>query len=155
MSRLILGLKLKRMKAFLPISVLGLSSFGLGYLTSDLEDSEVAPVCLVDTYQETSIVQLQGLEGDLLQTSISGPVRLVWGDAFVEGEGEHQIPLGQFLTEADRQFENFKYVGNAKTLKFYPADSYPARGTHPSVRRFFASREQAEAAGFVASKLVK
>ena len=143
------------MKAFLPAGALGLSSFGLGYLTSGLETPPVAPVCLVENYQETSIVQIQGLEGDSLQTSVSGPVRLVWNGEFVEGDGEHQIPLGQFLTEDDLQFEQYPYVGNAKTLKFYPADSYPARGTHPSVRRFFESREQAEKAGFVASKLVK
>ena len=44
---------------------------------------------------------------------------------------------------------------HAKTKKFYPAKSYPARGTEVRYRRFFQTTEEAIAAGFVPSKLVK
>lgn len=136
-------------------ALLGGSAFGLGSLSTQLENPSVEPICIEQSYQETSIVSFESLSGDLLKASVSGPVRLVWNEQFVEGDGLHDIPLGQFYNQEDKKFLDFAYVGNAGTYKFYPADTYAARGTHPSKRRFFASREAAEAAGFVASKLVK
>ena len=73
----------------------------------------------------------------------------------IEAEGGFQLPIGQLSTETDRALTEVEYVGNAKTNKFYPSSSYPARGTEVQYRRFFATKEAAEAAGFVPSKLVK
>ena len=139
----------------LPLGVVGLGAFGLGQLASALEPPDITPQCVTPAYQETTIVQLNELVGDQLKLSLNGPARVVWNNDYLEGDGEHTIALGQLPSEQDRDFRQFAYVGNAKTFKFYPSDSYPARGTHPTQRRFFASRSAAEAAGFVASKLVK
>lgn len=141
-------------KQVAPLGIVAASSFGLGYFSPETVPKD-APICLDSAYQEISIVELKELAGDLLKVNVSGPVRLVWNDDFTEGDGVHEVALGQLPYEGDRDFRNFKYVGNAGTYKFYPSDTYAARGTHPSKRRFFASRLEAEAAGFVASKLVK
>jgi hypothetical protein len=99
---------------------------------------------------------LQKISGDQLYLHISGPARILWAEKnIVENDGEHQIPIGQIPNENDLELTQFLYLGNAKTKKFYPSTSYPARGTEYRYRRFFNSRTDAEAAGFIASKLVK
>lgn len=109
-----------------------------------------------DAYQEISLIRFSDLEGDSLSFSISGPARVIWGsDQFVENDGEYLLPLGQFSTELDNLYQKFNYLGNAKTGKYYPTSSYPARGTEVRHRRFFQTRLEAESAGFIASKLVK
>lgn len=143
------------LKQVAPLGLVGLSSFGLGQVASDLESPALAPACVQNQYQEMVVVELQELLGDQLRLNINGPGRLVWNEAYVEGDGEHLVALGQLPSEADRDFRNFAYVGNAGTMKYYPSNTYAARGTAPEKRRFFATRQAAEAAGFVASKLVK
>ncbi len=109
-----------------------------------------------DKYQEISILKIKKISGDLLQTDISGPVRiLMGGKEAIEGEGEKNIPLGKIPNFKDLELRNFKYVGNAKTRKFYPSTSYPARGTDYRYRRLFNSKKEALEQGFKASKLVK
>ena len=112
-------------------------------------------MCLEERYQEIALLEFKALKGDLLLAHTDGPVRLIWNDSFIEGSGEHEIALGQLESDADKPFREFAYVGNVGTMKFYPADSYPGRGTDPLKRRFFANKEAAFAAGFTASKLVK
>lgn len=138
-----------------PTLVIGLLGFGLGKVANSFKTPKTAPLCLENTYQEISIVQLKELTGDVLTIDLNGPVRLVWNDDFVEGEGEKNVPLGQIKNKKDKDFWNFAYAGNAGTMKFYPSDTYAARGTHPTKRRFFETKDQAVAAGFKASKLVK
>ncbi len=109
----------------------------------------------VNDYQEISLVKFLSIQGDQLYFSISGPARIIWGEHFVEGDGDHVLPLGQFATPDDLKLASFAYTGNAKTSKYYPSGSYPARGTEVRYRRFFHTKLEAEQAGFVASKLVK
>lgn len=107
-------------------------------------------------YQEVSIIEFLELEGDQLKFEVFGPARLLWGeDKLLEGSGIHHLPLGQLPDGVDLKFKQFKYTGNAKTGKFYPSSSYPARGTAVRDRRFFKSKQAALAAGFIATKLVK
>lgn len=146
---------MKRFSAALPIFFTALSCFGLGAVSVLDKKLYAAPHCLAESYQEIALVQFEKLQGDQLLTTVNGPVRLIWNDDFVEGSGEHRVTLGQLPSEHDQVFRDFAYVGNSGTMKFYPSDTYPARGTDPVKRRFFASRAEAEAQGFVASKLVK
>lgn len=117
------------------------------------DDDSVAPVTLPDK-GEISIVHLQKLVGDAVVLETSGPVRVVWGkgERMVEGDGVHNIPLSQLPTEDDMKLDEFPFLGNEKTNKFYPSDSYPARGTEVIHRRFFDSYEAAISAGFEPSK---
>lgn len=105
---------------------------------------------------EISLIVLKAIKGDLLDLEISGPARILWGeDNMVEKDGTFQIPLGQILHDQDQKYLDFAFVGNAKTGKFYPSSSYPARGTEVQHRRFFATKQAALEAGFIATKLVK
>ena len=130
----------------------------IGFFFGKLQtkNTENLSICSSDSFQETSIVQLQKRQGDQLFLSISGPVRILWGKgALVENDGEYKIPLGQIKGEGDIVFEKFAYVGNEKTHKFYPSDSYPARGTAVQYRRFFQTKQEALEAGFIPMKGMK
>lgn len=103
-----------------------------------------------------AVMTIESRVDDQLQVSILDQGRIVWGqDSFIEGPGEFTIPWGQIATEHDLKLMDFNYVANTKTLKFYPSNSYPARGTAYWQRRYFMTQNEAESAGFVASKLVK
>ena len=105
---------------------------------------------------EVTIIELQSLLDDQLEFEIFGPGRVLWADdKLLEGSGVHQIPLGQLPNAQDLKFQDFYYTGNAKTGKFYPSSSYPARGTAVRDRRFFETKQAAIQAGFIATKLVK
>jgi len=109
-----------------------------------------------ENYQEISIIEFLGLEGDQLEFEVFGPARFLWAeDKLLEGSGIHQLPLGQLPNAQDLKFRNFKYTANAKTGKFYPSTSYPARGTAVRDRRFFQTKQAAIDAGFIPTKLVK
>jgi hypothetical protein len=146
---------MKVLKVFLPTLLIGFSAFGLGHLSALSVQQQEAPMCLENSYQEIAIIEFKEMVGDSLKTELSGKARLVWNDDFVEGDGEHLIAVSQLPSEHDADFRTFAYVGNAGTMKFYPSNTYAARGTDPIKRRFFPSQEAAKAAGFIASKLVK
>ncbi len=150
-------MKLVPFSTVIPLVIFAFLSFGLGHLiteknlkasTLEVEHQEPKP--------EISVIVLERVEGDQLHLEVSGPGRVVWGSTnFIEGDGWHQIPLGQIPDENDLAFKNFAYTGNAKTKKFYPSHTYPARGTAVKHRRFFQTKQAALEAGFIASKLVK
>ncbi len=142
----------KYFQLILPIITL-LLGFGFGHL--DSADDVTASVIPLKEFREISLVQLKSIEGDSLQATISGPARILWNKEMIEGDGEYQIPLGTIETPDDRLYTEFFYTGNAKTGKFYPSSSYPARGVEHIYRRFFDTKEAALKAGFIASKLVK
>ncbi len=146
---------MKDWKKGLPLLVITLASFGFGSVATLEKKVAAAPMCLEKQYQEIAIVELKAMEGDSLKTKVSGAVRLVWNEDFVEGDGEHLVALGQLPSEYDQNFRDFAFVGNTGTMKFYPSNTYAARGTDPVKRRFFVSKTAATEAGFIASKLVK
>ena len=104
---------------------------------------------------EMALIEFQKIVGDELQFEVFGPVRILWNENMLEEEGVLKMPLGQFSDHEDLKFKKFKYTGNEKTMKFYPSNSYPARGVRVEHRRFFQSIQAAKMSGFVASKLVK
>ena len=127
--------------------------FGMGNIQPSKLDTTIVPR---EIKPEISIIKLNAIKGDELEAEVSGPVRIVWGEKnFAENDGIHQIPLSQIPNENDLKFFQFSYVGNVKSKKFYPADSYFARGTEVQYRRFFLTKEEAIGAGFEASKSVK
>ena len=146
---------MKDWKVVVPTMVIGASGFGLGFFSRAIEPVNPEPLCLEEHHQEIAIVELKEVEGDLLNISTNGPVRIIWNDSFTTGDGNHEVPLGQLPSEHDKSFREFAYTGNTGTYKFYPSNTYAARGTHPSKRRFFATQTEAKTAGFIASKLVK
>ncbi len=100
------------------------------------------------------LIKLNGISGDALQAEIVGKARIVWSEEnFLEKSGD--IPLSQIPNANDRKFSQFPYTGNAKTMKFYPSDSYFARGVEVRHRRFFETKEGAVNAGFIPSKSIK
>lgn len=135
------------------ISFIVLLALSAGFLSGRMSAVPTAQEPLTcEQYTEISIIQLQKIVGDELAIDVSGPARILWGESMVENDGQYTIPLGQIKNENDLEFEKYPYVGNAKTMKFYPADSYPARGTAPEYRRFFDSKESAKSAGFIPMK---
>lgn len=144
------------MNSKLFLSVFGIIIFTSGFVigkttSSQNTDTEWKPR---EIPLEMSLIELKQRNGDVLKGTVSGKVRILWGDdQYLESKnGNIEIPLGQIYTEDDLEFFQFSYVGNAKTNKFYPSDSYPARGTEPKYRRFFKSRSEAEEAGFIPMK---
>jgi len=119
--------------------------------------SKAPPVIQIrEIKPEISLVQFKTIVGDSLSLNISGPVRILWaGENLVENDGDFTIPLSQIPTENDLKYEQFPYTGNAKTMKFYPSDSYFARGVEVRYRRFFRTKIAATEAGFVPSKGVE
>ncbi|MCF7812125.1 hypothetical protein K9M59_00760 [Candidatus Gracilibacteria bacterium] len=63
--------------------------------------------------------------------------------------------MGQIPDENDLEYKKFPYTGNAKTGKFYPSDTYFARGVEVQHRRFFQTQQEAVDAGFIPSKSVQ
>ena len=117
---------------------------------------QVSLPAIGQAHPEVTIIELQSLVADQLQLEVFGPGRILWAeDKLLEGSGVHKVPLGQLLNGEDLKFRDFYYTGNAKTGKFYPSNSYPARGTAVRDRRFFADKRAAIAAGFIPTKLVK
>ena len=101
-----------------------------------------------------ALIKINQISGDSLRAEIIGKARIVWSDEnFLEKSGD--IPLGQIPNENDRKFTTFTFTGNTKTMKFYPSDSYFARGVKVMHRRFFETKEGAVNAGFIPSKAVK
>ena len=140
-----------RNKHFITIILMTLIGFFVGSI--DFKDS--APE-IIEKPIESSIPQinLSQRNGDEIVAEISGEVKLTWGDSYVLQESG-SVFWGQIATVDDLVLKDFKYLANGKTKKFYPADSYPARGTEVKYRRFFQTKEDATNAGFIASKLVK
>lgn len=129
-------------------------SLGTGFLFGKIQPLEQESFCLTSDFPpEISIIQMKKIIGDALTVDISGPARIVWGDSkLVENDGKYEIPLGQIPQESDLKFTQFPYVGNEKTMKLYPADSYYARGTAVEHRRFFSTMQEALDQGFVPIK---
>lgn len=127
-----------------------------GFLVGRVDISPEVQVIESSSQPEIAIIELQKILGDTLYANISGPARIVWGDTqMIESEGEQKILLSQVPDTDDLEYKSFPYVGNAKTGKFYPSDTYWARGVEVKYRRFFQSKEEAVSAGFIASKSVK
>lgn len=144
------------MRPKIEISVGIVLLFGLGWGLGHLQFRTMSPPLPQPARAEIAILSIDSLAGDELKFEVFGPVRLVWGeDKMLEGEGWQRLPLGQLADEVDLQFKQFAYTANAKTGKFYPSDSYPARGTAVRDRRFFQTKSAAQAAGFTPTKLVK
>ncbi len=141
----------KQLETGLAGAALAVSGFFGGQLSSSGISSPI-----VESKPEIVIVSLESLVGDQLKFEIFGPGRVLWGEGkMVENDGWHEIPLGQLPNANDLEFRRYAYVANAKTGKFYPSTSYPARGTAVRDRRFFQTKQAAIAAGFIPTKLVK
>ena len=125
-----------------------------GYILGMLQSSTQSAPTLTKSTPTFSVIEMQKREDDQLMVKISGNARIVWGERsnVAEGDGLHAIPLGQIPSQNDLALTEYPYLGNAKTMKYYPSDSYPARGTEVQYRRFFATQEEAEAAGFIPMK---
>ncbi|MCF7831052.1 hypothetical protein K9M41_03620 [Candidatus Gracilibacteria bacterium] len=141
------------MKDKLGISVGIIGAIILGFLIGQLKLSpEVVEIVEKEIRPEVSLIQLKEIKGDMLELEISGPARIIWADDMVENDGFFQIPLSQISTENDRKYTEFPFTGNEKTKKFYPSDTYFARGVEVRYRRFFLTKEEAINAGFIPSK---
>lgn len=114
-----------------------------------------SPIPVQEIFPEISLVRFLEIDGDELLADVSGPVRLVWAESMIEKEGVARIPLSQFPMKWDIDAVSFPYTGNTKTQKFYPSDTYWARGVAPKNRRLFLTKEEAVKSGFIPSKSVE
>lgn len=130
-------------------------SAGFGFLAGSLpRGGDEVPMVSREIRPELGMVTLEKIDGDALSVKVEGDVRILWaGENSLEESGK--IFLGQVPTENDLKYTQFPYTGNAKTGKFYPSDSYFARGVAVPDRRFFETKEDAIAAGFIPSKSVE
>ncbi len=128
-----------------------MSGFILGRINTS--KPEFVPV-VQPIVAEQAEVKLLELNGDSLQVSLVGDVRVVWAEEnFIAENGE--VFLSQVPGAEDLKYREYKYTGNGNTGKFYPSTTSWARGVKVKDRRFFHTKEAALAAGFVASKSVK
>jgi len=136
------------------IILMTLIGFFVGKIDFAKPEAKVVEKEISEISREIPTVVLKTRDGDKIFAEISGKVKIIWADNYsLEESGE--IFWSQIPTKDDLKLSDFKYLGNAKTKKFYPAKSYPARGTEVRYRRFFQTKEEATAAGFIPSKLVK
>ena len=143
--------KNNKLISFATIILMTLIGFFIG--KTDFSKPEIE-IIETEIKPEIAKVVLQKRTGDKIFAEITGEVKIIWADNYsLEESGE--IIWSQIPTEDDLELDSFKYLGNAKTNNFYPANSYPARGTEVRYRRFFETKENALSAGFKASKLVK
>ncbi len=145
--------KLKTTAIIVISMLIGFITAGFGqtdFLTKKLKTSTIQEI------KVPSIVKFKKIVGDEIYLETMGDIKVTWpGQHVIENEENIQIPLGQIPDENDLKLREFPYVGNAKTKKFYPSYTYPARGTALKYRRLFLSKQEALDSGFVASKLVK
>lgn len=145
----------KKLKQVISLSISMIFGFFCGHFVVT-QKQEIIPLIKKEIKPEISLIQIQKIVDDELFFKISGPARILWAkENFVENDGIFSIPLGQIPNKNDLELEKFSFLGNEKTNKFYPSNSYPARGTEVRYRRFFKTKEKAIEAGFVATKLVK
>ena len=144
------------------IFALMITSFLIGFLGAKISDFTTQKrhqnaIIENEIEPEIPLIKILKRSGDLLHFEIETPAKILWNHTqFINQHSTNKvIPLGQIPTESDLKFQNFKYTGNAKTMKFYPSNSYHARGTEVRYRRYFQTREAAVTAGFKPSKLVK
>lgn len=138
--------------------VLGLIAFAGFWSGKQFQEPAFCETIQQETLPDTEDTTLRFIsrENDLLKVSLEGPGRIIVDQHLIfEEEGEHEFSWAQIPTDSDLELRNFLYLGNAKTQKFYETDSYPARGTEIKYRRFFQTREEAKAAGFIPSKNLK
>jgi hypothetical protein len=132
-----------------------IASAGIGFFSAFLmpDDSATYQVqaCPEPTFANFIFTRR---EGDRLFFQLEGDGQVFWGDdsIAVQSQTESELFLGQIPTDTDLALSDYPYLGNAKTGKFYPTDSYPARGTETRYRRFFDSRQAAIDAGFIPMK---
>lgn len=104
----------------------------------------------------TPLIKFIKIEGDEIFFETMGQIDILWpGKKEDKTEKIKKIPIGQIPNKNDLELSKFSYLANAKTGKFYPTYTYPARGTEVKYRRFFQTKQAAIDAGFIASKLVK
>jgi hypothetical protein len=154
----------QKIASFLNFIIIFIVGFFIGQIRSLYLNYNRTQAIYVDQYYNpaVSLVKLEKIIGDELYFSITGNSRVIWGENFRENSknqdknfNNFKLPLGQIPNEQDLELTKFKYLGNAKTKKFYPTNSYPARGTEYKYRRFFQTKQEAIKSGFIASKLVK
>ena len=105
---------------------------------------------------QKGIINFKEIVGDELRFTLAGEARVIFGsEKFIESEGEGAVLLSQIPSQNDLPFLKFPFTGNTKTMKFYPSNSYFARGVEVKSRRFFATKAAALSAGFIATKGVK
>lgn len=144
---------MEKQKIFIGCAFMCVVSFFLGRFS----DQKNSPEPIFEPIKpEISVIHLKAIEGDTITGTLSGPARIVWNEAnTIEQEGDFALPISQLPNESDKALSQMPYTGNAKTNKFYPSDSYPARGVEVQYRRLFESKQAALDAGFEASKLVE
>lgn len=153
LKNLNLVFRLKLLVLFIFVFLFG---FGIGGLQSLGKNNLELELITQKNRPDISIVEFQKISGDELYLEILGSARLLWGEEnLVENDGIYQIPIGQIKNENDLKLESFAYIGNAKTMKFYPSNSYPARGTAPEYRRYFQSKSEAIDNNFIPMKNMK
>ena len=100
---------------------------------------------------ERAMVTFAKIEGERLSLTLEGNVRVVWSEEyFLDTSGD--VFLGQVPDANDLQYRQYPFVGNANTGKFYPSTTNWARGVRVKDRRFFLTKEEAVAAGFIPTK---
>ncbi len=116
----------------------------------------ISPPPKTQPLEISPIIKFTKFEDDLIYFETIGDIQVLWsGKNKIINKESGKIPLGQIPTKNDLKLKEFTYIGNAKTKKFYPTYTYPARGTSVVYRRFFQTKQAALDAGFIASKLVK
>ena len=143
--------KKSRIMTMVTVILMTMIGFFIGQLDMTSSPPEITETAITQTIPTVTLTRR---EGDQIFADITGEVKIIWADHHAL-EGSGVIIWSQIPTTDDLQLNDFAYLANAKTKKFYPANSYPARGTEVRYRRFFQTRQAAIEAGFVPSKLVK
>ena len=97
-------------------------------------------------------VVLEEIEGGLLKGRVNGSVRLSAGDsAVLLGSGAFAVTLPyRYVPEAPPVIpEGAAFVASVRGTRYYPVSSPQGRELSPANRVYFASRAEAEAAGYV------
>lgn len=111
------------------------------------------PLALVpDARPPMPAVVFEEIDGGVLKGRVSGEVRLAAGDAAVLlGSGAFAVTLPYRLAPEEPVVvpEGMAFVASVRGTRYYPVSSPQGRELSPANRVYFATRADAEAAGYV------
>ncbi len=112
-----------------------------------------APVTIVaDEGTDLPVVRIDGIANGALVGSVEGVVRLSAGGTIipVDDEGRFAIADRSILTNRITVMAppGMRFVASSKGTKYYPVDSAGGQNIVPQNRVYFATAEEAEAAGY-------
>jgi hypothetical protein len=143
------------MRASFPLSLVLATLCGalLGATVTAYRLAAPAPVIIVeDVGTDVPVVRIEGIENGALVGTVEGEVRVSAGEKLVTpgADGRFAISDRSILTNriTVQAPAGMRFVASSKGSKYYAVDSAGGQNIVPANRVYFATAQEAEAAGY-------